>query len=53
MALVRVEDLHRHAERLECPNPTDAQEDLLSQPVFDVASVEAVGHELQLRAVLR
>ena len=38
------------AERLERPDAADAQQDLLAQPVLDVAAVEAVGHESQVVA---
>ncbi len=43
MALVRVEHLHVEAERLEHAHAAHAEEDLLLQPVLDVAAVEAVG----------
>lgn len=41
MALVGVEDVRGDAERLEGPDASDAEQDLLAEPVLDVAAVEA------------
>ncbi len=43
VALVRVEDLHVEPERFEHAHAAHPEEDLLLQPVLDVAAVQAVG----------
>ena len=52
VALVGVEDRDVDAERGERPHAADAEQDLLAQPVLDVAAVEAVRDELQVLGVL-
>ena len=39
VALVGVEHLHGQAQRGQGPHPADAEQDLLAQPVLDVAAV--------------
>ena len=43
VALVHVEHLRAQPERLEEPDPADAEKDLLADPLFGVASVETIG----------
>ena len=52
VALVGVEDLRVDAERVERPHPTDAEQDLLAEPMLDVAAVETVGDATLLGGVL-
>ena len=52
MALVGVEHLDVDTQRIERPDPADAEEDLLAETVLHVAPVEAVGHQLERLGVL-
>ena len=52
VALVGVEHLGLDAHGLQRPDPADAQQDLLAQPVLGVAAVEPVGDAAQVVAVL-
>ncbi len=52
VALVGVEDLRRLAHRLQGPDPSDAEQDLLAQAVLGVAAVEPVGDAAALGVVL-
>ena len=52
MAFVRVEDLHVESERFEHAHAAHPEEDLLLQPMLDVAAVEAVGDLADVGRVL-
>jgi hypothetical protein len=53
MALVEVDDARFHAERVQRPDPADAEQCVLPQPHRGIADVEARGDPTVGRAVLR
>ena len=53
MAFVGVEHIGCRSHRLESPNPADSEHQLLAESVLHVPAVEAVGHQAQVRGVLR